>query len=1850
MLKNTKIRIGALVVLLVMAFAAALASFSFAGKDDLDSDDNAVLDASNVVSYTNVDYIIKNSNATDVTVDTMYHIVELGSGPTSSGTLEEMCKVVATSGDDDFSQYVLNGNKSAILEEIMAKGKIDYKYYQASSIGNEDAAKLADVSRADLIYISRDAANDYSTSNDLSEELYNLLHNYATADYKPLIIDSPTKDSGGIGGDKVEAKKLISDYYAKSGAIYYTYGFDASGTIDAARVNKFFSGDISQSLYLGMSGYTKRNNWTQIYQKDSVNDTYSEAGKLAKILVITNNGGAGATPITDAFLTTKTSGAGPNTVTYLNSDDFAVKSTEVQADGTEADVYTPFENGLNFYKLNAVTGDESITFYTKGYSERYKGTAYRPEFVNVVKTGLASINADFSLSGYDMIILEPYCEINTNLSKQQFNKLLGAMYGNMHIIYATSLGNATTGGTPTTPGSLDDVNETNYKELFYSVATDSEIARTQNIMVTTKGQFSAITGGKSNAAGKKIADLIDASNWRGIGGPASSSNSFAVLEIQPAYPIDTEIEKQNNYTYYTKPSEVLNGPAAEELGYQKNEGVNQYKWYNEETASYEDQATAKKEYYAWEISKAKIAEALNMDASKIIVDHMSTEEFACNKSELLGKYDMIYIGGNTTALTPLTDRVSVNMMMGWGAGGQLSKVGNTAPYPCYLMYAHNGDAIKLDFAFLGSAGNKTASGKYPLGKAASDSQGGKTFVALNGNDISYNNLVALKKYVDAGMPVIFSNEAAAGYDIAKTNGYEQNSIDPDSNMFKFMDYCKEQDKSSIVMGVDVDKLDYVDNDGGRLGKTLTGTVEIFAHNEDPELEDTNTKINKAYVEGTKKPNVAVTQKPVQYSQYDASTKLVGRNLVFKYDVQNVKSYTANLYIDDDGNGKFASNEKMKSSTSGTLDYSLGSFKGGPVSWKLEIVAKDTANKTTVSFDTGICYIKPTNTGKQTVSVLQLYGSASNGERTFGAQGSMSLFFCTECQQALEPLSHNPVTTAGIRDLDDNYYASSDAGTSLAHKNAYWNGIYMGKHQHTFGIVKYDSGYVRMDQNGGTHKSGRDDWDWNLADELSDQFDFEIDIMSNDEFDELAQSIEDHFASATYEVKEENEAGELVVKNTVQGNYASMTAVEKAAVIEYEQGKLDEAEIALSRLQEGDLKDAEDALREHIETIRDAQTPGSYYYKEFDRLLTERRYHEFFSIWGGSSYYWGARNSIGVAVTTTYETLYQAYAKLKDKEYDLKQDVKTYSYYANYADNWIAGAYSAVVLGPEENFNNQDLNNPYGLATLKDYVANDGTVLLFHETLGRFTDAGPSKLTAALYEHFGNDPDHLVADGVRTREVHDFDQTQNVKVAITAPDGTVFQNIPTFSMDPGVKDYGIGYKLSKSQYYSSGEKGADNSTGTLRDDVGNLVPGTHQITISLTSKEGAEQNITDFTGYKITVSTNTNSATATITTGNSAVFSFDNHVIRQESYLVDGPQIYPEYKPKSSIYLPDQYFLTNLSYKENGYSTWVQDMKSVWNNFFCDYYYAPNLYSNTQFFAGEYPNGLANPYRYGDINWSEATKWGNSAGDNDASRVGTNRATQNNSGIITTYPFTLASDLHITGTHPSAYGLDIESDNLTVWYSLAGGTYGRGHSAVYAATPKDGKDNYFIYSNGNVYYCGAGHTKVTGQGKDNNDERRLYINILCNSVRNSVRQPAIEVFDYGTEENNIIVPGTDGYIYEIEDGTEYPEFTYRATVDKEAKVKTVNIYYELTPDNGEAYSMGDVYIANLPNTSVSLDDIASGNLVDIGKVLPKLKLENVYFTPYGGNYTYIVIEVTDSENNVTYQKIKIVRKPHLFDLT
>lgn len=1744
MKRKMKITIASMAVLLVMALATTIISFSLAnnnGEDDLVTEDELIALAADSDKTTNIDYIIKNSNSTDPDIDPMYHIVEIGSSGTPS-TLQAFATTAA--GKTGFEEYVLNGNKSASLAELMAEGKIDYQYYSVSEITDNDTAKLQKISQADFIYVSNDEAKPYAVGNDLCEQLYNLLHTYAVGDYKPFVIDSPTKTGvTPLPESSTKFNDLITNYYAVSGTRYYTYGWDPSAT----QASDFFSTTLGTSRYIGINSLNASGNWEVLDKSDGTQ------ANMANILTISVSGSIG--DLTNAALT----GCADASSEGLTLNGNAVTAAD--------NVYNLSPNGT------------ASPFLTGGYSSRY---SYRPDYVKVTNVslvpdanGVYSLPADMpDLSKYDLIIFEKDCG-GKDITIDCFKTLTAAMYANYHILYDANMetGTGTTGG-----GGDIDAEETNYTELFYMVANEEEIERYSNIMVTDKEEFDIITSSNSAATCKVIADLINASSWRGIGGPGQSSNTFTVLEIQPCYPINVDIANAKN-TYYSRPSEMINNMTAEELGIDGTDLKN---------AS---------EFYDWEVSPAKIAEALDMDVSNITVKHVSTEELKSSKQTFLGNYDLIYIGGNTSAFKDVYAQRSITQIgKNCDYYTTISKddVTDLRYLPTYRMYSHNGDVVNIDFEFLGSAGLKTDRGNKTniVGNAVVNGASVETFTMANGNDISYNNLVALQEYVKAGMPVIVSDDVAAVYDMIQTdianggNAYLQNSIDPDSNMYKLLATCKAKASTSTYWNFDKDATVKADNDGGRLGNTQVGYVTVYD-------EDTSNELKACYARSTKRLTLALTKRPAEYNSYDETTKLSSSTLDYAFEVTGSNTCTIEFYIDENGNGNFSADERREGQTfsgssntiSGNYSFNLADYDG-PVYW---MIKASSGNMSACS--TGVAFIKPDEGERSQVFVLQIVPRNNGNNTYYGAQGINSLYFCTECQKALTVLDYNPISDKHY-DCDDNIYSSSDGGSHFVQpsngvytysETTYWptyevieNNIVFGQHEHTFGIPRYVDDYVEKDGKGDDKSDGivgRDDWSDNLADELSDYYTFNLEIMTTAEYDAYSAAIEKAYnnlksQSATDEELQDASGTALADAETeylayIEGLDSITDAIENSAsgdelaatydVISATDGELAVKEKELRNVIRDMIKNAGNA------TISDA-TGGNgsskiLFKDEMIKRLQERDYYNFYGIAGfTNNVQWGFmdKSRANYKYCTQeqqnnggYSYYFSAYSEAVNKKLDLK---KAYmdasclnSYIVNYdsatgTSDWLTGSYNSVIVGPAENFNNDDIAAGVGKETLRSFANKGGTVLLFHETLGRYTDVGPANLTDALLD----------------------------------------------------------------------------------------------------------------------------------AAGSSSAFEANTSLATNVPYL--------PYKVKASVAdadanAKDKYFLTNLSYKlgsdASTYTNWVEDMKLGYAGFSTpSYYFAPNLYSNNQYYEKSSSSGsgfASNPYKYGIYDWSKAAFWAVSAGSGDSSKSGTDKATQNNKGIITTYPFTLSDRLNITGTHSSAFSVDIERDNLTVWYSLAGGTSTiQGNSEIFAASPNDGEDSYFIYSNNNVFYCGAGHTKVTGQLKNNNDERRLYINIICNSVRKSTLMPGIKVYDYNSNplSNKEIVETEDGYLYEISEETIYPYFTFKTVTDDGDTLQDVMIYYKLDPSSPYQNFTTDVdkLIAHWTTENGSKIPFKAGEAVNIGNAFDSaLKLDDKYFEPYGGNYTYIVIAVTtkNTETGSTrtvYQRIKIVRKPHLFDLT
>ena len=112
------------------------------------------------------------------------------------------------------------------------------------------------------------------------------------------------------------------------------------------------------------------------------------------------------------------------------------------------------------------------------------------------------------------------------------------------------------------------------------------------------------------------------------------------------------------------------------------------------------------------------------------------------------------------------------------------------------------------------------------------------------------------------------------------------------------------------------------------------------------------------------------------------------------------------------------------------------------------------------------------------------------------------------------------------------------------------------------------------------------------------------------------------------------------------------------------------------------------------------------------------------------------------------------------------------------------------------------------------------------------------------------------------------------------------------------------------------------------------------------------------------------------------------------------------------------------------------------------------------------------------------------------------ATKVNEGQITNYPYVLGDTIKIAKTHSQYYALDMEDEDLVVWYCLGSGK----SSSCYNATYNDARNNYYIYSIRNVMYSGVGHSTVGNEA----DEVKLFINTMIAAYNCAIKEPEMIV--------------------------------------------------------------------------------------------------------------------------------------------
>ena len=282
-----------------------------------------------------------------------------------------------------------------------------------------------------------------------------------------------------------------------------------------------------------------------------------------------------------------------------------------------------------------------------------------------------------------------------------------------------------------------------------------------------------------------------------------------------------------------------------------------------------------------------------------------------------------------------------------------------------------------------------------------------------------------------------------------------------------------------------------------------------------------------------------------------------------------------------------------------------------------------------------------------------------------------------------------------------------------------------------------------------------------------------------------------------------------------------------------------------------------------------------------------------------------------------------------------------------------------------------------------------------------------------------------------------------------------------------------------------------------------------------------------------------------------------------------------------------------------------------------------------------------------------------------------RAEQINQGQITTYPFKIKEVLDIALTHFQPYQLDLNEDedkdgesDLIVWYTLMSSREEADNpSHAYNMNPRDVRNNYYIYTKGNITYSGVGHSKVT-----NREEMKLYINTLIAAYKAAMIPPSIKFKETGASD---AAEKTVSYIsYDVSSDasnkgvvTDDKEKVYFTPVDYNSFVKNIipdmtrvlvkpmnssgGLYrvftydgIEMTSSPDSKYGMcymlkpGERYYFEVPLSELGGDK----NKIDI-KVFAKSRVAKTFGNPSTTKFEY------SSETTSTY----IVQKRGLFDL-
>lgn len=2049
-MKNHKLKtlFIAFTMAILMCVFTTLLSISFADENDEESS-NIVAAATGLnISTTNIDLIIENSH--NGTVDqsgkdlSQFYIVEVGSKNYSFtdsdysplfkmliGDINTNAYSVAENGTksiSDFARFVIDmhstkyeglnttsniedliSNSSLSATDIMNADKINFEYIYAGSLTSDTsiAAAKNSIMNADFIYLSDNPTQYFNEDYDIPQDVMISLDSAVNSKKIPFIIDSltATEEIINMSSGSLTFNGLVSNVYGPGGSKKYTSYFNmaTSGSDVTSYLNRL---DVN-SLYLPIR--SDKSNWLASVEDDPNTEDNEAEIDTSRILIIKNSN------------------------VSVDADNTLEQKFTTNAGLTDAQVITEITDPDNppamISTRYTVPDDSAMALY--GYAGENIPKYIQVDVIDLkIDPDYLNTFADTDYANYDLFLFENSLS-GTVISESVYSKLAALMYDFKHIIYDKSLdtgSNNGNGGNISIP--------VNYKTILDKVSDSNGVPFSGNVLVSNYNNMVVYSNATTPKGVKDIVDIINNGSYRGNGNNGDgSTNTYRVLEIQPAYPIDSTLAPyfknimsdatayqkgreagkpqitqgtyEANSFYYLK-TDGISSKTTDEISYDGTTSVESMFYYDggvKKLNAYGQSLITSnnfgniKDYYAWELSTAKIAHATGLKLSQIEVDHMSTYELNTKRSTLIDSYDLIYIGGNDSAIRDYD---------------VLSQIGS----PAYTMYYKKGAGF------------------------------------MTGNDITESKLEELTTYVNSGLPVVISEALTTAW----ANNGSDNKIDPESNMQKLASICEAKNSTSggnVLFNFDPTCTVKVPNDG-TYGTTYNGMVTVFdgLSTEVYQLSSTtpvngtsafNFQLNSSYTPNSTKVNEKqlsdlirskshrpkyVVTGPVKYEEGKESTVITDRTLSWTYKITDGSTgCVPKVFVDDNTDGKFTEDEQLDCNVDGnTLTFDMAEDFFGGVYWKFVLENSDgTLKSSTIDLSR---VKKPDDEPKSQINLLQILPAGQGGQN-----GKDTLFLCTECQQYCNVLYGNRKASVGKYTLHHAINAdfgdgnngtrpttSSNAptvATTLMNKDSdyLYTGNNLGVHIHNFGIVKYDSEYEL-----GTAK-GIDIWESNWAYELLDDYEFNTSIVTTREFEAMIDDINSKYSSVTadnfdyyqkvylymaelyksyydiyksyyiegnyfsdnsghyYSISDDNSTVSLVDENSDDGvslkklnkklingissyeqycddiesniittasdSYIPLKVYPQLLVypddysveslrgtvippnlsvgdefyeesqhnlaVKYEFQYIDmshpvdpalvgkviptdlpatnTAYYAASQFNKS-IQDIFNAcetnktglglnnatlnkyvvaqknldsffteLKNYMNahpTVTGEKTSHNQVIQECDYELTYKRYSDFASLQendfnnagAGIQYPYKKYSISGGSMTSTnnafsgnlfneYYNLFYDWRDARIIEDYLNQSYIKYLKYSSATDSDgnpdLTKVYGQIVIGSAEDFGDDDIRTDAAFTALESFIDNDGFVMLFHETLTANQNS-TANMNSHFRELFAQNIDAEVSNNNNQSQKTEEEILQEKSNTVLSANGgninlsirsyhvpwseNVSKEIKTFTVDSNIKYARVVIKTWSNAGQASisfeDVEYADSATG-------------HDIylNVQVYADHSSEANATNF----ITKPNLTNS-----NEGNGYnVGNFDIYQGSTAVYQLGTSRVIQTSSSNSAAYTG----LTQFEYSRGDI--------------------------NTTRYMNKYVNVLSSDT---DVDTYKSNF------DYDAFvknyKVFTDTATQVNKGIVTMYPFMIGDRLRISSTHPGAFAANINDDDVTVWYTLDGGSQGS-QSVLGTADPHDGADNYFVYSYGNVVYMGAGHNNITGIEKNNNDERRLIINIIVNTAHKSIKGTNIKVFDYKdpsvannpstVHTNKNIKPQGSDYIMTVNSTDATPEFTYLPTMDKSIQTSEVMIYYDLSPgstaDGKFNYVSGvDELIYNMKYSSSGEGSTISRNLyksinenvANVGN--GRLKLDERYFVFEGNTEAHIVIALKTSNNKYVFKRIRVKLNPKLYDLT